>query len=53
VASQDDPAVTAAPPEDTLPRTGMETAVLALIGLGLLAGGVAVRRVPAVQRPSR
>jgi len=53
VAQTDDAVTDTATSAETLPRTGLETALIALVGLGLLASGFLVRRVPARQEPSR
>ena len=53
VAQTDDAVSDTAAPAETLPRTGLETVLIALVGLGLLASGFLVRRVPARQEPSR
>lgn len=45
--------VTETAPADTLPYTGLETGLIALIALGLLGAGVLVRRLPAWQDPTR
>jgi LPXTG-motif cell wall-anchored protein len=40
-------ATTTTPSRPQLPKTGLETELVALIGLGLLAAGTALRRVGA------
>jgi LPXTG-motif cell wall-anchored protein len=52
-AAQDDTAVPVASAEDTLPRTGLDTVLIAVLGVGMLGTGVLVRRMSAAQSPSR
>ena len=51
--AQDDTAVPVASTEDTLPRTGLDTGLIAMLGFGMFGAGVLIRRMPAAQRPSR
>jgi LPXTG-motif cell wall-anchored protein len=53
IAQTDDAVADAAAPADTLPHTGLETGLVALIALGLLVAGILVRRLPAWQDPLR
>jgi LPXTG-motif cell wall-anchored protein len=51
--AQTDTSLEATPVADTLPRTGLETALIGFVGFMLLAAGLLVRRTPAWQDPSR